>query len=425
VKREELDRDGILFLQLADGRGWVFNRLPGFPPLCHPLAEGESGDEEDVLDIDEACSEALVKLQSRHAPDRGAFSEHSFVWNCTSPCGTQDEGEFQLIVETDSVFPQTLDCPDSYDITFSPRSFQVGASSNRVPVTPSQRQIFEGLELPELPEYPTMPGCSSSAPPEERKQHLKQTFRDFVLDLHTGMYLTQLTANHSYADIHCQLIEDMTSLRLDQSTGRIVEFPLSDISRLYHISVPVSADQIVVAEFVRRKLAFVFKEKLVSQRFQICMELLVHRARDKQAEDASGQDASAGGGSKNGDFSASFGLRQLSRASALPSSWPPRRGALDARSSPRPAAVATAADVDVGDRAQSSSKTSATAAPPRMAMAAALSAECRAEWHSGLAAEGRDIVDNGTRSKEPQPPETQRKVSEEDEVYENSPMVEI
>jgi len=127
-------------------------------------------------------------------------------------------------------------------------------------------------------------------------------YQEFALDLHTGMYLTQLTSNRDYSDIHCQLMEDMTTLKLDQSNGRIIEFPLTNVSKVYRIvknddkwytaGTPVpgatsaNTEQIVVVEFMRRKLAFVFKELQVSQRFLICMELLIRRAQQKQAKKA-------------------------------------------------------------------------------------------------------------------------------------------
>lgn len=49
------------------------------------------------------------------------------------------------------------------------------------------------------------------------------------------MYLTQLTSNRDYADIHVQLMEDLTTLKLDQSNGRIIEFPLTNVSKVYRI----------------------------------------------------------------------------------------------------------------------------------------------------------------------------------------------
>merc|ERR1719326_2077462 len=112
----------------------------------------------------------------------------------------------------------------------------------------------------------------------------------------------QLTSNRDYSDIHCQLMDDMVTLKLDQSNGRIIEFPLTGVSKVYRIvknddkwysagsTVPglpsASTEHIVVVEFMRRKLAFVFKELQISQRFLMCMELLIRRAQQKQAKKA-------------------------------------------------------------------------------------------------------------------------------------------
>jgi len=124
-------------------------------------------------------------------------------------------------------------------------------------------------------------------------------YQEFALDLHTGMYLTQLTSTRDYSDIHCQLMEDMTVLKLDQGNGRIVEFPLTSVSKAYRIVKMedkwysagavrscFGAEHIVVVEFMRRKLAFVFSDLQVSQKFLLCMELLIRRAQQAQAQQA-------------------------------------------------------------------------------------------------------------------------------------------
>jgi hypothetical protein len=168
-------------------------------------------------------------------------------------------------------------------------------------LTPRQRDFRDGLELPSLNTYPVPPTCTPEDGEEERRRKLLVMYQEFALDLHTGMYLTQLTSNRDYSDIHCQLMEDMTTLKLDQSNGRIIEFPLTNVSKVYRIvknddkwytagtALPASSpqtEQIVVVEFMRRKLAFAFKELQVSQRFLICMELLIRRAQQKQANKA-------------------------------------------------------------------------------------------------------------------------------------------
>mmetsp|Transcript_15200 Transcript_15200/g.39141 ORF Transcript_15200/g.39141 Transcript_15200/m.39141 type:complete len:285 (-) Transcript_15200:136-990(-) len=219
-------------------------------------------------------------------------------------------GEFQIQLSSDLSQANTrhlLTRGDSFDITFTPRSFGDAAaaaeSSSRsaAPITPRQRDLRDQLELPSLQTYPALPNAAAPDDDEARKKKLLEMYQEFALELHTGMYLTQLTSNRDYSDIHCQLMEDMTTLKLDQSNGRIIEFPLTNVSKVYRIvknddkwytagsAVPGStncAEQIVVVEFMRRKLAFVFKELSVSQRFLICMELLIRRAQQKQAKKA-------------------------------------------------------------------------------------------------------------------------------------------
>mmetsp|Transcript_55519 Transcript_55519/g.121087 ORF Transcript_55519/g.121087 Transcript_55519/m.121087 type:complete len:283 (-) Transcript_55519:58-906(-) len=179
---------------------------------------------------------------------------------------------------------------DSFDMTESPR---------KTMYTPRQVSLRDRVKLPTLRRYPVPPGSSGDDPEDVKRTELLRVYQDFVLDLHRGLHMTQLNASQDYSDIHCQLMEDMTTLKLDQSNGRIIEFPLTNVSKVYRIvknedkfytpGTPVpperaaKSEQIVVVEFLRRKLAFVFKELHISQRFMICMELLIRRAQQKQA----------------------------------------------------------------------------------------------------------------------------------------------
>merc|ERR1712039_209912 len=176
--------------------------------------------------------------------------------------------------------------------------------SSRPPLmTPRQKDLQDQLELPSLHSYPLPPDCTPEDCEDVRKEKLLEMYRGFALELHTGMYLTQLTSNRDYSDIHCQLMEDMITMKLDQNNGRIIEFPLTNVSKVYRIvktddkwyadGTPVpeasnsaNTEHIVVVEFMRRKLAFVFKDLQVAQRFLICMELLIRRAQQKQAKKA-------------------------------------------------------------------------------------------------------------------------------------------
>lgn len=189
---------------------------------------------------------------------------------------------------------------DSFDVTFTPRTIDNHQQSRTTPITPRQRGLRDKLDLPQLHAYPVPPHCSPDADEEERQQCLLDMYQEFALDLHTGMYLTQLTSSRDYSDIHCQLMEDMQTLKLDQTNGRIIEFPLVGVSKVYRIvknndkwysagtafpgTVAGDTEHIVVVEFMRRKLAFVFKELQVSQRFLMCMELLIRRAQQAQAK---------------------------------------------------------------------------------------------------------------------------------------------
>lgn len=230
---------------------------------------------------------------------------------CSSGCETYPgQNELQVHLSSDRATgsrKHPLTEGDSFDITFTPRSFgdpsgqAQGATCSRAgPLTPRQEHLRSQLDLPSLNTYPVPPNATALDNEEEKRLKLMLMYQEFALDMHTGMYLTQLTSNRDYSDIHCQLMEDMVTLKLDQSNGRIIEFPLTNVSKVYRIvknddrwytaSAPPTSqpntEQIVVVEFMRRKLAFVFKELQVSQRFLICMELLIRRAQQKQAKKA-------------------------------------------------------------------------------------------------------------------------------------------
>merc|ERR1719392_344337 len=138
-------------------------------------------------------------------------------------------------------------------------------------------------------------------PEDVRRAELLRTYQDFVMDLHKGLHMTQLTSSQDYSDIHCQILEDLQTLKVDQGSGCIIEFPLSAVSKVYRIvkndgkwysagsltgptpmpPLPLSnAEHIVVVEFMRRKLAFVFNEITAAQIFLMCMELLIRRAQE-------------------------------------------------------------------------------------------------------------------------------------------------
>merc|ERR1711979_167432 len=97
------------------------------------------------------------------------------------------------------------------------------------------------------------------------------------------------------------ILGDLQTLKVDQSSGCIIEFPLTAVSKVYRIvknddkwysagslngptpmpPLPLSnAEHIVVVEFMRRKLAFVFNDMKPALNFLMCMELLIRRAQE-------------------------------------------------------------------------------------------------------------------------------------------------
>jgi len=173
------------------------------------------------------------------------------------------------------------------------------------PVTPNtltsrQQSLRERIRLPKLRRYPVPVGCSPDDPEELRREELLSCFQDFVMELHQGVHMTQLTANQEYSDIHCQVFENLQTLKVDQGSGCMIEFPLAAVSKVYRIvknddkwlghssiaplPLPTNPEHIVVVEFMRRKLAFVFHDIKIAQRFLMCMELLARRAQEYQGD---------------------------------------------------------------------------------------------------------------------------------------------
>jgi len=196
--------------------------------------------------------------------------------------------------------------PDSFDLTTSPRGSLAGNSpALSKGLTLGQRTLRERIWLPKLRRCPALPGASPDDTEEAKREELLRCFQDFVVELHQGIHMTQITSNQEYSVIHCQVLDDLHTLKVDQGSGCIIEFPLSAVSKVYRIvksedkwyghSTPApplpasSLEHIVVVEFMRRKLALVFHDVLIARRFLLCIELLIRRAQEcKDNSDAFG-----------------------------------------------------------------------------------------------------------------------------------------
>jgi hypothetical protein len=234
-----------------------------------------------------------------------------FLWSCAGgECAEADEfGELQIDLSSDggteqkrppAAYKEDPDFwtrGDPFDITFTPRTFEVGGehagawAAQGTPATPRQRDLAERLALPVLREYRVPPSCANDDPVDVQRAALLDMYQAFAADLHAGMYLTQLTSSREQSEIHVQLMDDLVTLKMDQSNGHILEFPLDKVLKVYRITHggggagPDDRDprgasaHLVVLEFMRRKLAFVFPEERVTQRFIISLELLIQRAK--------------------------------------------------------------------------------------------------------------------------------------------------
>lgn len=227
---------------------------------------------------------------------------------CSSPCSGTDE--LKVISLTSDVMEAQLVQPvhlltrqDSFDLTAAlgtdPKGLQYPEKRKTNLITPRQKSFKDRLRLPQMRRYPVPPHCSPDDAEDYKRTELLRMYQEFGLDLHKGVHMTQLTANQDYSDIHCQILEDLQTLKVDQGSGCIIEFPLCAVSKVYRIvknedkwysaaspsaALPLSnAKHIVVVEFVRRKLAFVLAEIVSAQCFLLCMELLIRRARECRA----------------------------------------------------------------------------------------------------------------------------------------------
>lgn len=170
------------------------------------------------------------------------------------------------------------------------------------PIPHHEQNFREQLQLPHMDIWPCPPTCTSDASLEERKALLWEMYEEFALELYVGTTLKQLVSRDDYVDTHMKLMDDMHTLKLDQNTGNIIEFPLRNVSKVYRMikhgdrwrgaSNPAlravirgDAEEVVVMQFLRRKVAFALPTVDETQRFMLCIGLLARRAKEKYISD--------------------------------------------------------------------------------------------------------------------------------------------
>lgn len=168
-------------------------------------------------------------------------------------------------------------------------------------LSPCQKYLKDQLRLPAMKQYPVPLHCSPDDPEEMRVSELFKLFQTFVLEWHKGLYMIQsckdMDARYEFIDVHCQLMNDLRTLKVDKGSCRIVEYDLLAVTRMVRDLIPLQRDNcrggvvqslplvcvdtkhIVVLEFAKRSLMLVFSSIAEAQSFMMCMDLLVHFTR--------------------------------------------------------------------------------------------------------------------------------------------------
>jgi len=181
-------------------------------------------------------------------------------------------------------------------------------------LTPRQKRFHNKVKLPDrlldecnIPESAVLPKEGTR---EEKLDELNKIYKKFVLSLNRGIVLKQVITTRSYADIHCQLMDDMINLTINQGSGVLVLISLDSVSGLdFYVQRPSiyaeaatvtrntsstnplvpslrlnSADYLVIMKFAvdgykERKIVFVFHNERKGTTFKLCMELLVEQTK--------------------------------------------------------------------------------------------------------------------------------------------------
>jgi hypothetical protein len=218
------------------------------------------------------------------------------------PCCTTQGDERQVIDISSEILdenPKYLVVDDALDpflnVTISSRC---DGDRKSLFLSPCQKHLKDRLRLPSMGNYPVPLHCSPDDP-EVRISELFKTFERFVLELHKGVSMTQVNAHSEYANVHCQLVDDLQTFKVDPGNGSIVEFPLTAVTRMYRDvkparqvagGMPVPLPMVcverhfVVLEFMKRSLVLVFGTAVDAQSFMMCMDLLVRFAQEARAK---------------------------------------------------------------------------------------------------------------------------------------------
>eukprot|EP00811_Abedinium_folium_P034335 NODE_7224_length_1598_cov_5.721278.p1 GENE.NODE_7224_length_1598_cov_5.721278~~NODE_7224_length_1598_cov_5.721278.p1 ORF type:complete len:395 (+),score=88.44 NODE_7224_length_1598_cov_5.721278:135-1187(+) len=231
------------------------------------------------------------------ATDRCSRSYPLFVppLRCCAP--VLAAAEVQLISGSDGVALSAIQNQRLPDLAMKPRlegevcCATLPAEDTGLPTTRLQN-MHDRLEIPALSPHFSPTGEDRDESNDVKDQRLLKMFREFTVELNRGMRLVQFVATRGYVEVHCQLTDDLETLKLDEYTGCIIEFPLRQVAKMSrlmkHTLVPrddrstqLVAEHLVTIDFVNCRLVFVYVSAPEAHRFMTCLQLLVARAQYK------------------------------------------------------------------------------------------------------------------------------------------------
>jgi len=179
----------------------------------------------------------------------------------------------------------------SITTTSSLRSLPMMSMSSTVSFNHQDWQDY--LELPLMDTFP------SDASIKLQQEELLKSCREFAIKWQAGSSLKQIISNDTCLDSHVQLMEDLMAVRIDQSSGLVIEFPLRNVSKVYRMvkykkwwrspnvkfvmeeHVKKLAQHVVIIEVEdvkhgkHTKIAFAFPTPEESLNFSNCFSLLL------------------------------------------------------------------------------------------------------------------------------------------------------
>eukprot|EP00406_Dinophysis_acuminata_P047054 CAMPEP_0179309658 /NCGR_PEP_ID=MMETSP0797-20121207/51764_1 /TAXON_ID=47934 /ORGANISM="Dinophysis acuminata, Strain DAEP01" /LENGTH=296 /DNA_ID=CAMNT_0021019367 /DNA_START=210 /DNA_END=1097 /DNA_ORIENTATION=+ len=146
-----------------------------------------------------------------------------FQLKCTAE-EEDDNGQLKLALDTE-VLP----------VSFHPNASLSREGSYYDPRPAPCDGLLGTLELPRMDNIPLPPTCSSEAPMPERQRKLFDLYMKYAIRLEGGFHVDQVISNHETDKTHLQLMEDLMVLKVDQSSGRVIEFPMRGVSKVYRM----------------------------------------------------------------------------------------------------------------------------------------------------------------------------------------------